>query len=247
MITDPTRGTQAGTALVSQNIPYRLVFITRVELLGGDRLDAVRLGHLVGRVVDGQVDAAQLGHRTTDESAALVLVPGVADEASAVCGQPRGQGGRSPRPPPLPRADGGSRHRRRHVRRPSRRPGRSRNPLRRPAPRDRAADRGPCSRPRRGRGGDPSPPSSRAGPGPDPGTGGQGMQPHRIDEAAGLLRGITVSLRLGRGRGAVSRRVPGRHSSAASPRSEAGAVRTTRSAHSVLPRPAGLTPHRCVS
>src|SRR3712207_6865091 len=61
--------------------PYTTLFRSHpVELLGGDVLDATFLGHLVGRVVDQDVDLPELLHRLLDERHALLLLPEVRSE-----------------------------------------------------------------------------------------------------------------------------------------------------------------------
>lgn len=65
-----------------------------VELFGGDGGDPVGLGHLVGRVVDQDVDAPERGDGALDERAALLLVPDVAEDgdrpAAGLFDQPNG-------------------------------------------------------------------------------------------------------------------------------------------------------------
>ena len=80
MIVDP--GARCGSGLLAQ--PEHRVQVRLhdpVELLRGDVDDAARLGHLVGRVVDQDVEAAELAHRRVDDLAADVLVPDVAGTA----------------------------------------------------------------------------------------------------------------------------------------------------------------------
>lgn len=91
---DPPAG-MCGRAVLQPEHPVEVGAHHTVELLGGDGGNPVGLGHLVGRVVDQDVDAAELGHCALDERAALLLVPDVTEDghrlASGLLHQPNGR------------------------------------------------------------------------------------------------------------------------------------------------------------
>ena len=88
MIVDARPACAARAFLHSQNIAYRLVFITRSNCSVVMSAMPLVLGHLVGRVVDQDVDAAELGDRPVDEVTAVLLVADVAGHARPPCGRP---------------------------------------------------------------------------------------------------------------------------------------------------------------